>query len=358
MAHTDQPPAPIPATPAALAEAVTLSGDILKDIELSRLPLSTVVLKTLRLARLLNDFEYQKIFEWESGGYPSGPAGVSYTTGLAGKQAGRAFSKRSSPQEDTKEHMYMSSIEEIEHTINMGKTSLESAHAGHVNERSIIRRDMKLASGRLASRRTLIYSYAARNHYELRLAGVADDLFGRIRSSVDASLGLLVPDSIRKLTAVYDNLKSDNPEDWANATHSCRRVLQDLADAVFPAKGEPRLKDVDGRKKEIELGPDQYINRLMCYIEDSSDSTRFIEIVGSHLRYIGDRIDSIFRAAQKGSHSTVTREEADRCVVYTYLLVGDILSLGPHQTLTTQLGAVHETTPESGGDIEIVPDEN
>ena len=45
------------------------------------------------------------------------------------------------------------------------------------------------------------------------------------------------------------------------------------------------------------------------------------------MRYMGDRLDAIFRAAQKGSHSTVTKEEADRCVVYTYLLVGDILSL-------------------------------
>ena len=44
------------------------------------------------------------------------------------------------------------------------------------------------------------------------------------------------------------------------------------------------------------------------------------------LAYHG-RLDSIFRAVQKGSHAIVTQEEADRYVVYTYLVTGDILSL-------------------------------
>jgi len=44
--------------------------------------------------------------------------------------------------------------------------------------------------------------------------------------------------------------------------------------------------------------------------------------------YLGDRLDSTFQASQKGSHTRiVSRDEADRYVVYTYLLVGDVLSL-------------------------------
>ncbi len=123
----------------------------------------------------------------------------------------------------------------------------------------------------LASRRTFIYGYAARKHYELKFAGLADDVFGRIRSSVDSSIGIAVPDAVKKLTAIYDNLKSDNPEDWANAAHSCRRVLQDLADAIFPAQVETRTKDVNGKEIKIKLGAEHYINRLVAYVEDSSD---------------------------------------------------------------------------------------
>ena len=96
---------------------------------------------------------------------------------------------------------------------------------------------------------------------------------------------------------------------------------------------------VDGNEIQIRLGSDQYINRLIAYIEESSESSRSREIVGSHLRYIGDRLDAIFKAAQKGSHSTVTQEEADRCVVYTYLIVGDILSLRASAPLPATIDA-------------------
>jgi hypothetical protein len=46
------------------------------------------------------------------------------------------------------------------------------------------------------------------------------------------------------------------------------------------------------------------------------------------LRFIGERLDAIFKAAQKGSHASITtRDEAERYVIYTYMLTGDILSL-------------------------------
>lgn len=87
--------------------------------------------------------------------------------------------------------------------------------------------------------------------------------------------------------------------------------------------------DLGGNKpRTIKLGPDNYINRLIAYVEENTDSKRFEEIVGSHMKYLGERLDAIFQAAQKGSHDVIsTREEADRYVIYTYLVVGDILSL-------------------------------
>ena len=277
----------------AVRDAEALSGDIITDIESGQVPLSAIGLKALRLARILNDSDVQQAFMQHSGG------GVSTKT-----------------------------TEELETTIAKGRAVLQAMLQlpGRYEGKWALR-DMEDATHELASRRTLIYDYALRKHYEIRFSGLAEDVFARIRSRIDSSIGSAVPDAVRKLTSVHDNLASDNPEDWSNAAHSCRRVLQDLADAVFPPQIETRTRVVDGKQKEIKLGADQYINRLVAYIEDSSSSDRFGEIVGSHLSYMGDRLDALFNAAQKGSHSTVTKEEADRCVVYTYLLVGDILSL-------------------------------
>ncbi len=234
------------------------------------------------------------------------------------------FSRKPSDEEGTK-RMYTNSIEELENDREIGGVGLQAAD--NPTERTRLRSGISTTSARLASRRTFIYSYASRKYYELTFGGVADDAFGRIRLSVDSLIGKVIPESIRKFTAIYDNLKSDNPEDWANAVHGCRRVLQDLADSLFPAQVEPRYVEVDGETKPIKLGNDQYINRLIAWIEDASESQRFNELVGSELEYIGNRLDALFKASQKGSHATVSKEEADRYVVYTYLTVGDILAL-------------------------------
>ena len=202
------------------------------------------------------------------------------------------------------------------------------SRSGNVLERNRLHNQILQASRRLSSRRSYIYQYALRKSYELRFSGIASDAFSRIRDSVDSQIGLYIPEAVQKFAAVYENLQSESPEDWSNAVHGCRRILQDLADAVFSPRTDDRVVEEGGRQKRIKLGPDNYINRIMCFVEDNSLSNRFTEIVGSNLTYMGDRLDSIFGAAQKGSHSTITsREEADRCVVYTYMLVADILSL-------------------------------
>ena len=53
----------IPPTQKAMMEALALSEDILRNIELNELPLANISFKVSRLARLLNDLDSQKIFE-------------------------------------------------------------------------------------------------------------------------------------------------------------------------------------------------------------------------------------------------------------------------------------------------------
>jgi len=165
-------------------------------------------------------------------------------------------------------------------------------------------------------------------HYELKYSGIADEVFTRIRARVDACIGKYVPGTIKKFASVHDSLRSMNPEDWSNAAHSCRRILKELVDKLFSPQSEVRAKQVGNKTLPINLGEEQYINRLIAFVEEKSSSRRFQEIVGSYLDYLGNRLDGICQGAHKGTHSTsIKKEEADRIVIYTYMILGDILSL-------------------------------
>jgi hypothetical protein len=318
----------------AQLEALELSGEILKNLELSELSLASIALKASRLARLMNDPATQQMFAYEAGGYGTGGQQLPPDRYQLALRAGR----RTSGWDSTKwsnDLVWTESIDAIEQRLEAVKSSLPHLRdeptrrtpSSPPTQRQVVHQSIAQCANYLASRRSLIYDYAAAVHYELRYSGIAEDIFVRLRDRVDRLISSAVPTAVQKLASVYENLESGNEEDWSNAVHSCRRILQDLADNLLPPNDDIRTVQRGGQSIQIRYGPDQYINRLMRYIEEHSLSERFTAIVGSNLGYIGERLDAVFRATQKGSHATVGREEADRFVIYTYLIVGDILSL-------------------------------
>lgn len=333
----------IPSNQAILKEATELSEEILRNIELSEIALGDIALKASRLARLLNDDKMRQVMQYEAGGYPTAGSGIPSDIWELAVAAGRTFEKEI--KGEMKNKAYRNSIADLELSVASLESGLSAAadvpssvqsanprqtlfpSSGNQMERYSLRSNASLAANRLAARRQFIYDFAMRVNLELKFSGIADDIFSRVRERVDAIIGTTIPESVRKLTSVHDNLQSDNPEDWSNAVHTCRRLLKDLADAVFPPT-EDRVVDTGSAKKTIRLGPDSWVNRLVAFVESHSDSERFQEIVGSHLDYLGNRLDGVANAASKGTHTDIVdKAEADRYVIFTYLLVADILSL-------------------------------
>ncbi|CAI8701120.1 AbiTii domain-containing protein [Pseudomonas sp. IT-P2] len=306
----------------ALKEALELSEALLAEIELSTSTLSTIALKAGRLARIVGQFEHQKIMLYEASGYPSGPNGVGGEVWKLAELAGRVYSK--TVDGAVKMFAKLDPIEQAEAEIKVAMTLSPNATPGERTRTAELIRDK---SKFVASRRGYIYDYIVSVYYELKFSAVASDVFERTRIKVDGKISDIIPDAVKRFSAVYDNLLSENDEDWSNAVHSCRRILQDAADALYPPRDDKVV--VVGKKEVIiKLGSDNYINRLVAYVEENSSSKRFNEIVGSHMKYLGERLDSIFQAAQKGSHDVITsQDEADRYVIYTYLVIGDILRL-------------------------------
>ena len=331
----------IPPTKKALDEALELSDEIIRNIELSEIPLANIALRTARLARLTNNFNMIKIMELEISGYSNESTGfVPKDQWEIGMEANRQYQA-----EDKKFLIYPESIEQLEGEIRFNQTALEVArdadisfssanprqsprtYTGNWKERTEIRKRNAIISKRLASRRSLIYQYVLKKYLELRFSNISDDIFANIREKVDENIGKLVPDSVTRFNAVYEYLNSENTENWSNAIHSCRRILEDLANAVYPPN-EDKQKVIDGQETTIKLDKEHYINRILEFITESSDSQTYQRVVGSQLKFIGDRLNSLLNASHKGTHATiVSKDDANRIVVYTYLLIGDILSL-------------------------------
>ena len=113
----------IPPTKKALDEALKLSDEIIRNIELSEFPLANMALKTVRLARLINDFDMVKIMELEISGYSNdSDRYVPKDQWRIGIEANRQYQA-----EDDKLLIYPESIEQLERELEFNQTALEVA---------------------------------------------------------------------------------------------------------------------------------------------------------------------------------------------------------------------------------------
>lgn len=77
-----------------ILECTKLSKEILKNFEMSELPINNIILKCLRLCRLMNDTDGISLFQFESSGYTSTPDGIPLDAWEIAKLAGRVYKKR------------------------------------------------------------------------------------------------------------------------------------------------------------------------------------------------------------------------------------------------------------------------
>jgi len=170
-----------------------------------------------------------------------------------------------------------------------------------------------------------IHMYVSRRHDELRFGASVESAFEVLRGEVDSSITALVPTAAGMFAAAFENAASANPEHWANAASTCRRLLKEAADALRPP-GEPVTLPSGG---VVKAGPDNYVNRLALWIDEQGAADTFAGVVKADLEYLGRRLDAADKAGQKGAHATVERLDASRFIVGTYLVLGDVLRLHP-----------------------------
>ncbi len=195
--------------------------------------------------------------------------------------------------------------------LNTRKTSLTSL--------------IKDNEGLLSRIKNRIHDYVLNLNYKLRFENITDSIFERHRNMVEQKLSQVCPAAVREFVAIYDRLADSKPELWSQAMSSCRRVLKEFADSVFPASSEA-YTDSSGVKRDVT--DEKIRNRLCAYI----DSVCFSKSKSSFLKFkledVIHRVDCLYDLASKGikaKSEELKKEDIDMCVIETFLLLGFIL---------------------------------
>jgi len=227
---------------------------------------------------------------------------------IAGEDIGRQLKKQSQIELT----MLTQSVPEAETFVTAARKKIDY----NITQQDFIKA-VETAEAVLERVRNRIYRYASRTLSRMMFDEIPQHVFEATRTRVDAALAKNCPTALDKFAVAYQELAGTSAENWTNACTAARRILMDFADAVFPAREEL----VNGRR----VGPDEYINRLWAYADQRITSEKDRGLALAELKDVGNRIDAIYGLSNKGVHDVVTKDEADRIIIRTYLLIADLL---------------------------------
>lgn len=170
-----------------------------------------------------------------------------------------------------------------------------------------------------------IYQRTCRILSQLKFNKMELNIFEETRKTVDEKLSALCPEAFGKLTEIYEDLiESKSKLDLQQIALGCRIVIKDFADAVYPPKNE---KVIGSDGKTHSIGDEKYINRIVTFVREKTSSKSSKEFVNSHLEYLESFLKNVNDLANNGAHNEISKEQANKCLIYTYFALGDIINL-------------------------------
>jgi hypothetical protein len=177
--------------------------------------------------------------------------------------------------------------------------------------------------------RNRVYDFLSQTEKQIIYGQIHSDIFEQNRQHVELRLGQICPEALSKFVAAYRRSKENDPESWAQALTSCRRLLKDLADKLYPPTEEPVI-GADGKPRI--LTDDQFKNRLWQYVFEQTGRSTSSGLLLASVQDLGNRIDRLYELTNKGIHADVSNFEVNQCLIQTYILVGDILRIADKQS--------------------------
>jgi hypothetical protein len=355
---------------------LSLVAQALDDLASNRLPLSAIIQKTIRIARLREDYVNLWWLEWEMVNiihektrFQAIPEIIHLTKDQIAffdkEFKGTWVQERlvteisQSGQIGSGTVVYPKGIGEIEADLTMfTQAAAESQvpsglhpvdlyfeHQATSKVRVVHRVRANDCAAILQRVRQRVHRFLSQTEKQMIYGQLHSDVFERNRRYVDLRLGELCPDAIAKFVAAYSRITEDDPESRAQALTSCRRLLKSLADVLYPSR-DGSVIGADGKPHDVS--DERYVARLWQYVYEQIGRSRSGDLLMTSVEDLGSRIDKLYSLASKGVHAEVSDFEANQCVIQTYILAGDLIRIHDQQ-FATGIGEVEAAT--QNGDV-------
>lgn len=329
-------------------QALDACDKVINGIEDGTLSVSSSLLLCKKIARLINDYEGLEWLNYEYGGYPRTSNGkVDHDAWKIAADHGRSYMIKDESG-NHKNIIFTELCGELEEIIKSCEKaignystqgfSVSSEHAVGATDRMTLR----VAQGtngligkvsesvkHLSILKSQYYDYAVKWQIEMRFGNVAKTIFEEYQERIGQSYSVLPVQVIQKLNAIEDMLEDGDPERYSQILTSCRRLWAAVANHLF----EIVLPGFEGKSfkthsnKNIDISGDHFNNKISAVIETLQSKSAKNTLIGSETIYLVDWIEQINALQNAGVHRNVTRDEAIRCIIHTYIALGDILSL-------------------------------
>jgi hypothetical protein len=174
-----------------------------------------------------------------------------------------------------------------------------------------------------------VYDFLSQTEKQLTYGQFHADIFEQNRQFVELRLNQVCPEGLKEFSTALQRVGERTPETNAQALLSCRRLLKDLADVLYPSTNQ---KFTGGDGKARDLSEEKFVNRLWQFISEKTQISTSVELLQASLDDLGHRLDRIYDFTNKGVHSEVDEFEMNQCLIQTYLLIGDLLRIFDKQS--------------------------
>jgi hypothetical protein len=317
------------------AHKLSLSRDLVDDIELSRLNPEQLLLKASRLARLIDDKTTLNWLSFELRGYPNTELSRKYMiffNRMTDEKKLRGYwnplGSLSAWAEVMQTEIKQLRIPDL--NVSISSSNPHEWVAGSVNNNvekvvapvnAVLKRlheqTTDVARFREIQSRVMaeIHSFAVQTYYRLAFKNVTDSIFREHQVAIDELLRRDACDVLEKIPAITTRLSEGDTEAISQALNSCRRMIKAFADSVQP----PQDGEVEENGGKYCIGSEKVLNRIQYFLSQRCTSKSRKKRIIENLRFLWERVSV-------GVHNDINSDEARALFLQCYLTLGEILT--------------------------------